>query len=345
MKHPLKQAFVPESHPGVIQFFVLPRCKCKFGDASDTMLSLLQGLELRGVQQIFDGQNHRSKAPEVHRSMAVTARWTWKRANHIGAILAHRWIWTNPRVVHAVLGTIGMDLSFESFDRGSTHTIKTCSSKQFGKHFQVKKLPGFFVSSLKNHSSGRNIGAPLVKRGRLAMAPMPPWISLNGPMTKVSELRMVLLVSHQHPNTRPEHPKKPKKCRIFFEKKWPSFQRVRFHRKKRNKNSETLDKWEPWMYLIGWTINNHHWRVNSFAKISKWMHLMAPSFHTGSSSKAVPSAARLSSSPWRFHHCNGHDSYIYKNLKRVEHIRKIRRTWENQYQSSWILRWAWGVIT
>ena len=104
MKQPLKQAVlsplkvIPES-----SFFFLPRCKCKFGDASDTMLSLLQGLELCGIQQIFDGQNHRSKAPEVHRSMAVTARWTWKRANHIGAILAHRWIWTNPRVVHAVL--------------------------------------------------------------------------------------------------------------------------------------------------------------------------------------------------------------------------------------------------
>lgn len=114
---------------------------------------------------------------------------------------------------------IGMDLRRSSFDRGFTHTIKTCSSKQFQNTSKLKTCRIFQKKpSLKNHSSGRNIGAPLVKRGRLAMAPMPPWISLNGPMTKVSELRMVLLVSHQHPNTRPEHPKKPKKCRIFFGK-------------------------------------------------------------------------------------------------------------------------------
>lgn len=67
------------------------------------------------------------------------------------------------------------------------------------------------------------------------MAPMPPWISLNGPMTKVSELRMVLLVSHQHPNTRPEHPKKPKKCRFFFGKNYQVSKRFGFTEKKKQK--------------------------------------------------------------------------------------------------------------
>ncbi len=55
------------------------------------MRSLLQGWELRGVQQIFDEYNHGGKAPEVGR-IALRCEWTWKGANHIGSIVAHRWI-------------------------------------------------------------------------------------------------------------------------------------------------------------------------------------------------------------------------------------------------------------
>lgn len=216
-----------ESHP--FQLF-LPRCKCKFGDAGNAMLSLLQGLELRGVQQIFDGQNHVGKAPEVHR-MAVSAQWTWKGA--IGSIVAHRWIWTNPRVVHAVLHT-----------RDGSEKV-SIGKRTLKLRLVVPTIPNTFwklnrrmVPSLKNHSSGRKRGAPLVKRGRLAMAPMPPWISLIGPMVKVSRLRMVLLARETekaHPSHLPNTQRHLKNAGFV---KTTKFERVR--KPKKDTNSETL---------------------------------------------------------------------------------------------------------